>query len=205
MNDYNFGNFVCMLREKKGLTQADVASAMGVTPAAVSKWENGSSKPRVEVLFRLAELLGVKPEELMAGKYLEEETELEKWKKYMKIPKLGKKGIIILLSSVLGGILIITALALAIVFAVMNAQKNTAEYQMAYEYVVNSKAFAEAGIEEKDLRFNSYSHRTGTGANGERIYEAEYGFTVGFKKNFTVILHKSGESWYVCEDCTHFE
>ena len=80
MNDYNFGNFVCTLREKKGLTQADVASALGVTPAAVSKWENGSSKPRVEVLFRLAELLGVKPEELMAGKYLEEETEVKNGK-----------------------------------------------------------------------------------------------------------------------------
>ncbi len=74
LNDYNFGNFVCELREKKGLTQADIAGELNVTPAAVSKWENGSSKPRVEVLFRLAEILGVRPEELMAGKYLEEES-----------------------------------------------------------------------------------------------------------------------------------
>ena len=72
MNDYNFGNFVCSLREKRGLTQADIASLIGVTPAAVSKWENGSSKPRVEVLFQLAEILGVRPEELMAGHYIEE-------------------------------------------------------------------------------------------------------------------------------------
>ena len=72
MNDYNFGNFVCELREKKGLTQADIAKELDVTPAAVSKWENGSSKPRVEVLFRLAQILCVRPEELMAGKYLEE-------------------------------------------------------------------------------------------------------------------------------------
>ena len=71
MNDYNFGNFVCMLREKKGLTQADIAEQLGVTAAAVSKWENGSSKPRVEVLFKLAEILGVRPEELMAGHYIE--------------------------------------------------------------------------------------------------------------------------------------
>ena len=77
MNDYNFGNFVCELREQKGLTQAEVARELGVTPAAVSKWENGSSKPRVEVLFRLAEILGVKPEELMAGKRLEETLDAE--------------------------------------------------------------------------------------------------------------------------------
>ena len=70
MNDYAFGNFVCHLRTKKGLTQLDVATALGVTPAAVSKWENGSAKPRVEILFKLAELLGVRTEELMAGRYL---------------------------------------------------------------------------------------------------------------------------------------
>ncbi len=71
MNDYNFGNFLCMLRESKGMTQADVASILDVTPASVSKWENGSSKPRVEVLFKLSEILGVRPEELMAGHYIE--------------------------------------------------------------------------------------------------------------------------------------
>lgn len=73
MNDYNFGNFICMLRERKGLTQQDVADILGVTPAAVSKWENGSSKPRVEMLFRLAKLLGVRTEELLAGEFLPEE------------------------------------------------------------------------------------------------------------------------------------
>lgn len=63
-----------MLREKKGLTQADIARELKITPAAVSKWENGESKPRVEVLFRLAEILEVRPEELMAGKHLSEES-----------------------------------------------------------------------------------------------------------------------------------
>lgn len=74
MNDYAFGNFVCMLRENKGLTQQNIADMLGVTPAAVSKWENGSSKPRVEVLFTLAKILDVRPEELMAGKFLTEKT-----------------------------------------------------------------------------------------------------------------------------------
>ena len=72
MNDYSFGNFVCELREQKGLTQAEVAKKLGVTAAAVSKWENGSAKPRVELLFGLAELLGVTTKELMAGRRLED-------------------------------------------------------------------------------------------------------------------------------------
>ncbi len=74
VNDYQFGNFVCFLREKKGLTQADVARLLGVTPAAVSKWETGASKPRVEILFELANILEARPEELMAGRYIPEET-----------------------------------------------------------------------------------------------------------------------------------
>ena len=77
MNDYNFGNFVCHLREKQGMTQAELAQRLGVTPAAISKWENGSSKPRVEALFQLAEILGVRAEELMAGRYLEEPLDPE--------------------------------------------------------------------------------------------------------------------------------
>ena len=98
MNDYNFGNFVCMLREKKGLTQADVAGMLGVTAAAVSKWENGSSKPRVEVLFKLAEILEVRPEELIAGHYIIEGSELsaegDKAIKNYKPTPLGKKTVI---------------------------------------------------------------------------------------------------------------
>ncbi len=74
MNDYKFGNFVCHLREKKGLTQADIAEQLGITPAAVSKWENGTSKPRTEMLFKLAQILDVTPEELMAGEFLEKEV-----------------------------------------------------------------------------------------------------------------------------------
>ena len=74
MNDYRFGNFICMLRENKGLTQRDIAEMLGVTPAAVSKWENGSSKPRVEILFRLAKILDVSPEELVEGRHLPKST-----------------------------------------------------------------------------------------------------------------------------------
>lgn len=74
MNDYNFGNFLCMLREQKGFTQSEIAQMLSVTPAAVSKWENGESKPRIETLFQLAEILDVAAEELMAGKFLRTEA-----------------------------------------------------------------------------------------------------------------------------------
>ena len=36
MNDYKFGNFLCGLRETKGMTQLEIANMLGVTTAAVT-------------------------------------------------------------------------------------------------------------------------------------------------------------------------
>lgn len=77
MNDYKFGNFLCALRESKELTQSELAKMLDVTPAAVSKWENGESKPRTETLFKLAEIFDVTAEELIAGKFAEKPNETE--------------------------------------------------------------------------------------------------------------------------------
>lgn len=81
MNDYKFGNFLCRLREKNGMTQAQLAQMLDVTAAAVSKWENGESKPRIETLFALAQILGVSAEELMAGEHKSQSEEQEKQQK----------------------------------------------------------------------------------------------------------------------------
>jgi len=47
-------------------TQREVAKALGVQPSAVSKWECGLSKPRIEKLPVLAKLYGCTVEELLA-------------------------------------------------------------------------------------------------------------------------------------------
>lgn len=52
-------------REKRSLTQTDVAKYLGVTQGAVSQWENGMAMPRVELLPKLAELLGCTVDELL--------------------------------------------------------------------------------------------------------------------------------------------
>lgn len=66
MNDYKFGNYLYALRKKAGLTQTTVAFQVGVTNKAVSKWENGKSKPNNETLNKLANLYGVSADSLLA-------------------------------------------------------------------------------------------------------------------------------------------
>lgn len=46
-------------------TQREVAKALGIKSAAVSKWETGVSKPRTSMLPRIAKLYGCTVEELL--------------------------------------------------------------------------------------------------------------------------------------------
>ena len=49
------GNNIYNLRKQRGLKQEQLAEAMGVSVAAVSKWENGQSAPELTVLMELAD------------------------------------------------------------------------------------------------------------------------------------------------------
>lgn len=53
------------LRTEHGFTQELVASSLGVSRQAVSKWENGSSEPSTSNLFALAKLYGISVAELL--------------------------------------------------------------------------------------------------------------------------------------------
>lgn len=367
MNDYNFGNFLCFLREKKGLTQADIAQLLNITPAAVSKWENGASKPRVEVLFQLAGILEVKPEELMEGRYIVEETldpdvvrqineryeYLIKIDSYATVKVKMKRflafiidwnliglSVIILLSSfldsvtidtsnlkmlfslsimslfpillilrdlIMGGrslgkritglivldkntgdvakpiklfvrnlflflvqidavillasgssigdriantvvvlkkdsdditnsetepipqkvneysapkplprkkigiivaiiaisILLFISFILGLIFSALEAEKNTAEYKLAYNYVIDSNTFKELGIAESKIKIRSFSKTAASESNGKKERTAEYGFFVSGKMYY-VICHYQDNEWIVCNECTKF-
>ncbi len=59
--------FMTQLRRYRlaaGLNQNDLASAMKVSDAAVSKWENGMSMPRGDKFKKLARILGINPIDL---------------------------------------------------------------------------------------------------------------------------------------------
>ncbi len=61
-------------RRAKGMKQDELAEALGVSPQAVSKWENDVSCPDIMTLPKLAKLLGVSVDVLLSG---ENETEPE--------------------------------------------------------------------------------------------------------------------------------
>ncbi|MBQ8432744.1 MAG: helix-turn-helix transcriptional regulator [Clostridia bacterium] len=64
MGSFDFGNYICELREKKGWSQSQLGEKLGVTNKAVSRWENGGAYPSTELMLPLAEALGVTIEDL---------------------------------------------------------------------------------------------------------------------------------------------
>ena len=55
------------LREKKGLTQKDVATRLGLEPAAISKYELDMREPNIEALKKLATIFNVSIDYIITG------------------------------------------------------------------------------------------------------------------------------------------
>ena len=67
MDTYITGTAIRTLREKKGLSQQQLAERIGVSSKAVSKWETAKGLPDITLIEPLAKELGVSVLELMSG------------------------------------------------------------------------------------------------------------------------------------------
>ena len=67
MNE-TLGMRIAMRRKEKGLKQDELAEMLGVSPQAVSKWENDQTCPDISLLPQLSKILGVTVDELLSGK-----------------------------------------------------------------------------------------------------------------------------------------
>ena len=65
------GKFIAEERKKKGYSQAELASKLGITNKTVSKWETGKGFPDVSLLLPLCDVLDISVNELLSGKRLE--------------------------------------------------------------------------------------------------------------------------------------
>ena len=96
MNNFTFGNFICELREKKGLTQGELGKKLGVSNKAVSKWENGGAYPSSELMLPLARELGISIEELYRA-ISNSKSEKSKLRRFLD--KLSEKSTVVIIAS----------------------------------------------------------------------------------------------------------
>lgn len=67
MNTYVTASAIKTLREKRGLSQNDLAHILGVSNKAVSKWENAKGLPDITLIEPLSKALSVSVMELISG------------------------------------------------------------------------------------------------------------------------------------------
>ena len=65
MEKETFGQRLSRLRKQSELTQSDIADRLGVTPQAVSKWENDQASPDIDILIRLSDIFSISVDELL--------------------------------------------------------------------------------------------------------------------------------------------
>lgn len=77
------GAIIKKLRTEHNITQETLATALGVTPQAISRWESGGGYPDIELLPLLADFFSVSTDELLGYKLSEREAEIIRIKKEM--------------------------------------------------------------------------------------------------------------------------
>lgn len=91
MDLIKIGNFICELRNKKGLTQEELAKKINVTNKAISRWERGVGLPDISLLEPLSNALDVTILELLNGKHLNGNDEVQKNDVNIMLNVLSKK------------------------------------------------------------------------------------------------------------------
>lgn len=66
-----FGSKLNLMRKKAGFTQEEIAGKLGISPQAVSKWENDLSCPDIMLLPRIAKIYNISVDELLNQDYSE--------------------------------------------------------------------------------------------------------------------------------------
>lgn len=83
--EQNFGGFLKLKRQEKGLTQKELSKLLFVSESTVSKWEQNVARPDITLLPRLSELLGVSEHELITASVdtaaRKERAQAKKWRR----------------------------------------------------------------------------------------------------------------------------
>ena len=80
----NIGESVKKYRKKNNLTQSEFGKLIGVNKQSVSKWENGTLRPSIYHLYKISNIIDIKPEFLLYGEDNKKDDDDEKLYVYTK-------------------------------------------------------------------------------------------------------------------------
>lgn len=77
------------LMERRDISQADIIRELGVTSAAVSNWCTGKKYPRIDIMQKLADMLGVGLSDLVSENGLQNAQDRDRLEALHQNPRLG--------------------------------------------------------------------------------------------------------------------
>ena len=100
----SFGEQMRLRREALALSRAQLAARLGVSPSAISNYENGLSSPKEDVLLRLFDALDADPNYLFRGSFRAERSPFSREEQdlieaYRALPPIGRETVRSLISS----------------------------------------------------------------------------------------------------------
>ena len=100
----SFGKQMRLRREALGLSRAELAEELGVSPSAISNYENGLSSPKEDILLKLFDALQVDPNYLFRGSFRAERAAFSREEQdlieaYRALPPIGRETVRSLISS----------------------------------------------------------------------------------------------------------
>lgn len=126
------GKFIKELREKKKMSQTELASLMYVSRQAISQWENGVHLPDVDKLAPLAKILGVELAELLEGEYIQDQKKQnDVLVDTIQTKQIQKKKIIKTFTIVV--VILVLILLAFLVYYFINSYKSLKIYSVGYQ------------------------------------------------------------------------
>ena len=135
--DNKLGDIISELRNKKNLTQKELADKLGISDKAVSRWETGKSFPDLDMLFRISKFFNVSFENLLTARMSDDTTDDELMQDIIKeFNDMNKK------HSKRMKITLIFLVILSIIFTIAIIFTNTYNRFKVYQVFVESEDFA---------------------------------------------------------------
>ena len=115
------------------------------------------------------------------------------------------KIVIIITSAIFAAIVLFFVFVFTVTTKMIESQKQTEQYKLAYTYFAESELFKKTKKNEDSIRLSAYSSYSSTDKNGKPYKSIEYEFTIDLMHSANVTCHYEDGKWYVCQDCTKFK
>ena len=136
MTNYVTGDAIRHLRERRHLTQRELAERLNVSDKTISKWEKNLSVPDADTLIRLAEILEVSVSELLGTKIENENVasdvaeQLSRINEQLAIKNRRSRRIWKIVAIILA-VIVLVNIFIAVFFSVPDLNSNTQNNQPA--------------------------------------------------------------------------